>query len=152
MPKSRKPRKRYRPQNAEGPILPVVFRFSAKAELDLQTIPHVELDAMMRGEGTEYSLGAINFRINCGYVLSGETFEDPVLREKMEEGLGAIRAVIDRWRESGKIGCTGEQFRAIGAALTLCDEMQLVCTRRELLEACRIVDRVVEWKLSNGYR
>lgn len=133
-------------------MLPVVFRFSAKAELDLQTIPHVELDAIMRGAGTEYSLGAVNFRINCGYVLAGETFEDPQLRVEMEKGLAAIRAVIDRWRDSGKIGCTGEQFRAIGEALVLCDDMQVMCTRRELLNACEIVDRVVEWKLSNGYK
>ena len=152
MPKSKKPRKAYRRRNVEGPVLPVVFRFSAKAELDLQTIPHVELDAMMRGEGTEYSLGAVNFRINCGYVLAGEAFEDEQLRVDMEAGLAAIRAVIDRWRENGRIGCTGEQYRAIGQALNICDEMQKVSTRRELLHACNVVDRVVEWKLKNGIR
>lgn len=131
-------------------MLPVVFRFSAQAELDLQTIPHVELDAMMRGEGTEYSLGAVNFRINCGYVLAGETFENESLRADMEAGIAASRAVIARWRESGKIGCTGEQFRAIGQALVACDAMQKASTRRELLHACEIVDRVTEWKLYHG--
>ena len=150
MPKSKKPRKAYRPRNTEGPVLPVVFRFSAKAETDLQAIPHVELDAMMKGKGTEYSLGAINFRINCGYVLSGETFENEEVRTDMEAGLAASRAVIARWRETGKIGCTGEQFRAIGQALAWCDEMQKASTRRELLHACEIVDRVTEWKLYHG--
>lgn len=150
MPKSKKPRKAYRPRNAEGPVLPVVFRFSAEAETNLQTIPHVELNAMMRGDGTEYSLGAVNFRINCGYVLAGESFENESVRVDMEAGLAAIRAVVKRWRETGRIGCTGEQFRAIGQALVWCDEMQKVSTRRELLHACEIVDRVVEWKLRNG--
>lgn len=150
MPKSKKPRKAYRPRNTEGPVLPVTFRFSAKAEMDLQTIPHVELDAMMRGEGTEYSLGAVNFRINCGYVLVGESFESEAVRADMEAGIVAMRAVVKRWREIGKIGCTGEQFRAIGQALVWCDEMQKVSTRRELLHACGIVDRVTEWKLYHG--
>ncbi len=152
MPQSKKPRKKYRPRHTEGPQLPVNIRFSAQAELDLQTIPHVELNAMMRGEGNWYSLSAINFRINCGYVLAGETFENPETRADMEAGLGAIRAVIDRWYETNKVGCTGEQFRAIGQALVWCDAMQKAATRRELLHACEVVERVTEWKLRNDKR
>lgn len=150
MGQTKKPRKRYRPKSPEGPQLPVTIRFSSKAETDLQVIPHVELDAIMRGKGTEYSLGAVNFRINCGYVLAGETFADEQLRAAMEAGLNATRAMLERWRTTGRIGCTGEQFRAIGAALELCDAMQLRATRRELRDASNIVERVVEWKLHRG--
>jgi hypothetical protein len=147
MAKNKRPRKRYKPRHPDGLQLPVTIRFSPKAEMDLQMIPHQELEAVMRGEGTEYSLGAINFRINSGYVLAGETFADPQLRSSMETALGGVHAMIARWKKTGKVGCTGEEFRAIGAGLTLCDEMQLVSTRRELLHATNVVDRVTEWKL-----
>lgn len=144
---NKKPRKKYRPKYVEGPQLPVTFRYSAKSEFDLQMIPHTELDNMLAGTANEFSLGAINFRINWGYVMSGETFDNPEVREAMEKALQACRSIIARYHRIGKVGCTGEEFRHLGDGLRFTDEMQKASTRREQLEAVRIVDAVVDWRL-----
>jgi hypothetical protein len=147
MPQSKKPRKKYRTRHPEGPQLPINIRFSAKAEFDLQFIPHTELDNMLAGTANEFSLGAINFRINWGYVMAGETFDNPEVREALEKALGACRSIIARYHRLGKVGCTGEEYRLVGDALRYTDEMQKASTRREQLAAVQIVDAVVDWRL-----
>ena len=148
MARNKKPRKKYKPRNSTGELeLPVNIRYGPRAELDLQMVPHAELDRMREGTATEYSLGALNFRINCGYVMAGEVFDNPEVRATMEKALVAIRAVIERWRRVGRVGCTMPEFDAIGDGLNVCDAMQKASTRREQVYAMEIVDRVVEWKL-----
>jgi len=144
---NKRPRKKYRPKHVGGNQLPVTIRYSAKSEFDLQFIPHTELDNIMAGTGNEFSLGAINFRINWGYVMSGETFDNPEVRESMERATDAMRSVLNRYERLQKVGCTGEEYRLIGEGLKLTDQMQAASTRREQLEAVRIVDAIVEWKL-----
>lgn len=130
MPKSSKPKKAYRPKYPKGQ-LPIVFRHSAESDRMLQHIPHDELEKMRSGEADEYTINTVVYRLNWGYVMSGEVFDNPEARAVMETGLAAIRSIKERAQRLGKYGATGEEFYSIGEALNLTDEMQKSATRRE---------------------
>lgn len=53
--------------------------------------------------------------------------------------LSAICEVGKRYKRTGKLGCTGDEFRAIGDGLNLADDPQEATTRREQREAYRWV-------------
>lgn len=144
MPATKKPRKKYRP--GVRVALPMVFRHSGESDTMLKMIPHTELDKLRDGTADEYTPNTLAFRLNFGYVLSNEVFDNPEARAVMERGLAAIRAVKERHARLGRWGCSGEEFRALGEALNITDEMQSVSTRREQAEAQRILLAVNEDK------
>lgn len=131
--KHRKSRRAHRPREN---CLPVMFRFSRNAEIDLQLIPHVELDKILDGTATEAAWHTLAFRINVGQVVATLYFADnQALLDAMDAAVLAVVAVGKRYRERGRLGVTGDEFRAIGDGLNLTDEMQRNCTRRQLLVA-----------------
>lgn len=138
MPKSKKPKKAYKPKYPEGQI-PIVFRHGAEADRMLQHIPHEDLERLRRGEADEYAVNTLIFRLNWGYVMSGEVFDNPEVRAAMETGLKAIRSVKERADRLGRYGATGEEFFAIGEALNWTDGMQKASTRREQEQAMKSV-------------
>lgn len=97
----------------------------------LQHVPHDELEKLRTGQADEYTVNTIVYRLNWGYVMSGEVFDNPEVRADMEAGLAAIRSVKERASRIGKYGTTAEEFRIIGDAMNWTDEMQKAATRRE---------------------
>ena len=57
-----------------------------------------------------------------------------------------MRSVKARFERLGKYGTTGEEFAALGDALNVTNDMQLRATRREQLEAIRILTVINEHK------
>ena len=145
MPKSAKPRKKYRQRYAEG-TLPITIRHSSSAETGLQLVPHTELDKLRDGTADQYTVNTLAFRLNFGYVMAGEVFDTPEARAITERGLAAIRSVKARFERLGKYGTTGEEFIALGDALNVTNEMQLKATRREQRDAVRLVNIINEHK------
>lgn len=151
MPRSAKPRKKYRPKYTESQLrAPVTLRYTKDSEMWLQMIPHQHLEKMRTGEADEESLAAITFRVNWGYVMAGEIFDNAEVREQLERALDAVHSLVKRYDRIQRVGCTGEEFRQIGEALNLCDEMQKAATRREQLHCAEIVERVTRYKLEQG--
>lgn len=131
-----KHRKARRPRPARTCGLPVMFRFSQNAEVDLQLVPHVELSKILDGTATEEAWHTLAFRINVGQAVACLYFTDnEPLREAMDAAVVAVAEVGKRYRLRGRLGVTGDEFRAIGHGLNLTDEMQRACTRRQLLAA-----------------
>jgi len=64
----------------------------------------------------------------------------------MEQALSAIRSVKERHQRTGKWGASGAEFFEMGRGLNHTDEMQKAATRREQLEALRIVNKINEMK------
>ncbi|WP_254601910.1 hypothetical protein [Cupriavidus taiwanensis] len=129
-------RKSRRPRPARTCGLPVMFRFSRNAEVDLQLIPHVELSKILDGTATESAWHTLAFRINVGQAVASLFFkEHQELRDAMDTAVEAVAHVGKRFQQRGRLGVTGDEFRAIGDALNLTDEMQRACTRRQLLAA-----------------
>lgn len=131
--KHRKNRRSHRPRES---CLPVMYRFSGNAEVDLQLIPHVELSKILDGTASEASWHTLAFRINVGQVVATLFFADNQdLRDAMDAAVVAVADVGKRFRLRGRLGVTGDEFRAIGQGLNLTDDMQRTCTRRQLLVA-----------------
>ena len=138
MPKSKKPKKAYRPKYQSGQ-LPMTIRHTDQSDLLLQMIPHDELEKLRNGQADEYTINTLAFRLNWGYIMSGEVFDNPEVRVAMEAGLAAIRSVKGRFSRLGKYGSTAEEFGALGEALNWTDSMQKASTRREQHQALRSV-------------
>ena len=136
---AKKRRKPGRPAR-ETRALPVMFRRSGAADTTLKLTPHAMLAKVMAGEGDEECWNTLVFRLNCGNAIANQSFaHQPEVQDEMERGIVAICEVGKRYKRTGKLGCTGDEFRAIGAALNLADDLQANTTRREQRDAYRWV-------------
>ena len=118
-------------------MLPIIFRQSKSADRTLKTMPHLALSAMRSGKGTFDDWETLATRINIGVVLAARHFKDA--SEAMQGAVEAIQSAHKRFTEAKRWGLSGDEFRAIGEALNLADEMQEQCTRRELRDAMLFV-------------
>lgn len=140
-------RSKYRPKPA---VLPKMFRHSKEADINLQLVPHQELEKFKTGEADEYTWNTVCFRLNWGYVMSGDHFDSVEARELMEQSLKAIRSVKTRHEKTGRWGTTGEEFNIIGQALNLTDEMQMNTTRKQQDESLQTLLRLNELKIKGA--
>jgi hypothetical protein len=132
-------------------VLPKIFRHNKQAEVDLQFIPHMELQKFKTGDADEYTWNTVCFRLNWGYVMSGDHFDSVEARELMEQSLAAIKSVKARHDRTSKWGTTGEEFNVIGQALNLTDEMQLNTTRRQQEDSLNTLLRLNELKIGGKF-
>ena len=140
-------RSKYRPKPA---VLPKMFRHSKEADINLQLVPHQELEKFKTGEADECTWNTVCFRLNWGYVMSGDHFDSVEARELMEQSLKAIRSVKTRHEKTGRWGTTGEEFNIIGQALNLTDEMQMNTTRKQQDQSLQTLLRLNELKIKGA--
>jgi hypothetical protein len=126
------------------PALPKIFRHNKESDIALQLVPHQELEKFKTGEADPVTWNTVCFRLNWGYVMSGDHFDSVEARELMEQSLKAIRSVKDRHDRTSKWGTTGEEFNIIGQALNLTDEMQMNTTRRQQEDSLNTLLRLNE--------
>lgn len=138
MPVSKKPRRRYVPRSYR---LPSLIRYSAETETNLQLIPHIALDVFRAGRATEGDWHTLAARISWCSVMASKHHPQDII-DIAQAGVHAMRDVFARNERTGRWGFSGEEMRAVGAALNLMDEMQAAHTRKELLEALEITLRV----------
>ncbi|TMS58500.1 hypothetical protein MW7_007165 [Imbroritus primus] len=129
--------KRGRPARETG-AMPSLFRFSRNAELSLQLIPHSELEKLRDGTANEESWHTLAFRINVGAMLAAMYFAQDA-QDAMTAAVAAVASVGKRYTATGRLGMSGDEFRAIGAGLNLTDEMQTTTTKRQQYLATRAV-------------
>lgn len=139
---NRKPRKKYVPKYANR--TPINFKVSAGDDLDLKLIPHSELEKLRTGEADAYTINTLAFRINFGYVMAGEVYDGHDARVVTLAGLDALRCVKARFDRTGKYGASGEEFKRLGDALNITDDMQDGSTRREQLASMKAVFAINE--------
>ena len=135
-------RSKYRPKPV--PALPKIFRHNKESDIALQLVPHQELEKFKTGEADPVTWNTVCFRLNWGYVMSGDHFDSVEALELMEQSLKAIRSVKDRHDRTGKWGTTGEEFNIIGQALNLTDDMQMNTTRRQQEDSLNTLLRLNE--------
>ncbi len=145
MPNTKRPKKKYKPKSIGS--LPKIFRHSKESDIALQLVPHQELEKFKSGEADEYTWNTVCFRLNWGYVMSGDHFDSDEARELMQASLAAIKSVKDRNERTGRWGTTGEEFNIIGQALNLTDEMQMNTTRKQQDESLNTLFRLNELKI-----
>ena len=142
-------RSKYRPKPV--PALPKIFRHSKESDTALQLVPHQELEKFKSGDADEYTWNTVCFRLNWGYVMSGDHFDSVEARELMEQALAAIRSVKTRHERTSKWGTTGEEFNIIGHALNLTDDMQMNTTRRQQEDSLNTLLRLNELKIRGAF-
>ena len=124
MAKAKPPRKGY------GHIeLPITMRHDSGSELDLMLVPQISADHMRDGIATEPDWHTLVMRLNWGRVLNSENFENG------GEVIAQAQGVMVMVRES--LSLNHEQYETVTSALTLCNQMQKSCTRRELRNSLR---------------
>ena len=134
----KKPRnKRYRP--TPQPSLPIMFAVPHSDMISLALMPHACLVAIVDGSADESSIYTLANVCNMAALLAQ--------RKRMASlpvaiaGQESIIRVIHRFDTTGKIGFSGSDYQAIKAAVTLNDELQQLCTRRELRDVILILQR-----------
>ncbi len=134
MANNKKTRKQYR---AKYPAIPITIGLSSEQQTNLRLPPHMILDAFINGAGTEEGAHTLIAAVNLGAVLSRDYHFK--VQDAINPGLVAVQSVKDRGERNGKWGVTGDEYKAIAAALTLSDDMQDITTRKGLREAVRSV-------------
>ena len=118
------------PRRGTGHIeLPVTLRHGSDEELDLMLIPQLSADHMRDGIATAPDWHTVVMRLNWGRVLNSENFENG------GEVIAQAQAVLVLVKDS--LSLNPEQYDTVTSALTLCNQMQKSCTRRELRESLR---------------
>lgn len=126
--------------------LPKVYRFNREAEINLQLIPHQELESLRTGNGSEQSFHTLAARLNVGLVCFQRYWKDDLENIKsMDDALNALVAVRNRFERTGKWGVSGDELKNIGTGLNLTDEAQLNLTRRDFGAAMEYVLKVASY-------
>lgn len=124
MAKAKPPRKGY--GHTE---LPITMRHGSNEELDLMLVPQLSADHMRDNIADETDWHTIIMRLNWGRVLNSENFENG------SEVIAQAQAVMVLVKDS--LNLNPEQYDTVTGALTLCNQMQKSCTRRELRNSLR---------------
>lgn len=126
------------PRRGTGHIeLPITMRHGSNEELDLMLVPQLSADHMRDNIADESDWHTIIMRLNWGRVLNRENFENG------EEIIAQAQAVMVQVK--GNWSLTMPQYNTVTSALTLCNQMQKACTRRELRDSLEAMIGVNEY-------
>lgn len=139
MPTSSKPRKKYWPRAPVSADRIKAFRFNADADYWLKSHPHQALESMRSGTATADDYNTVSLRIRWGDRMIEDHIIEAEPREIMRQGIAALVSVGERFDRIGRFGLNGEEFRLLGDALNLADELQSTLTRREMKQSLRAV-------------
>ncbi|MBX4378164.1 hypothetical protein K4H02_24210, partial [Mycobacterium tuberculosis] len=85
--------------------------------------------------GTEHGAHTLAAAVNLAAVLSRDLTDHE--KRSAAEGREAVRGVFKRGNAAGKWGCSGDEYRAIGAALALGAELADSTNRRTVAAAIK---------------
>ena len=116
------------PRKGTGHIeLPITMRHGSNEELDLMLVPQLSAGHMRDNMADESDWHTVVMRLNWGRVLNRENFENG------GEIIANAQAVMVQVKDSNTLTMT--QYDTVTSALTLCNQMQKACTRRELRDS-----------------
>jgi len=126
------------PRRGAGHIqMPVNMRFSAEEETWMMLIPTQGANQFLDGTADRDVWHSVMGRINFAIILGDNHFGSP--GDEGSEALQAARLVMRAVKEhgdaTGSWSMTNEQHGVVMTALTLANQMQKMCTRRELRDA-----------------
>lgn len=126
------------PRPGAGHIqLPINMRFSAVDETKLMLEPVKCAERLRDGTADEGDWHAVILRLNWGRLLNKSVFNEG--ESLLAEAQDAMRAIKARGMASNMWTASTPEFNTISTALTLCNQMQTMCTRRELRDALQAV-------------
>ena len=130
--------KKAKPVKGAGHIqLPINMRFSAEDETKLMLEPIKCAERLRDGTAEEGDWHAVILRLNWGRLLNKAIFNEG--EGQLAEAQDAMRAIKARGIQYSSWSASTPEFNSISAALALCNQMQTMCTRRELRDALQAV-------------
>lgn len=130
--------KKAKPVKGAGHIqMPITMRFSAEDETKLMLEPVKGAERLRDGTADESDWHAVILRLNWGRLLNKANFTDG--ESLLAEAQDAMRAIKARGLQYGTWSASTPEFNTISTALTICNQMQTMCTRRELRDALQAV-------------
>lgn len=131
-------KKARKPVRGAGHIqLPINMRFSAEDETKLMLEPVKCAERLRDGTAEEGDWHAVILRLNWGRLLNKSIFNEG--EGLLAEAQDAMRSIKARGLQYGSWSASTPEFNSISEALTLCNQMQTMCTRRELRDALQAV-------------
>ena len=149
MAQSKKPRKAYRPRSEALPI-PPSFATASKAQTLLDLRCREAVDAVIGGQGTWEDLMGCESELIvavrlCGMAIACDT-EHQVdiaqlgpLQTELQRIALHVASIKRRERESGRVGCTGEERQALLSLADVVDQLRQAMPRRLWLKAMKSV-------------
>lgn len=126
------------PRPGAGHIqLPINMRFSAVDETKLMLEPIKCAERLRDGTAEEGDWHAVILRLNWARILNKDNFEQG--EEVIAKAQDAMRAIKARGLQYGSWSASTPEFNAVHDALVICNQMQTMCTRRELRDALQAV-------------
>ncbi len=141
MPRSKKPRKKYRP--TLGAVLdPLAYmaRLPKNGVIETQTMVHLAMQQITKGVGTIADWRLVAATINVASILDEQVF-DRVASAEMGEATASHQMCGARHLIGKSLGYTGQEMQAVNTALELHDEQLKLVTRMELERATNEVKR-----------
>ncbi|AXF52883.1 MAG: hypothetical protein [Bacteriophage sp.] len=130
--------KKAKPVKGAGHIqMPITMRFSAEDETKLMLEPIKCAERLRDGTAEEGDWHAVILRLNWGRLLNKANFNEG--ESLLAEAQGAMRVIKARGLQYGSWSASTPEFNTINTALTICNQMQKKCTRRELRDALQAV-------------
>ena len=117
--------------------LPINIRFSAQDETRLMQTPIESAERLLAGTADESDWHTVMERLNWARVLNKSNFDQG--EQMVEEGQNAMRAIKARGLQYESWTASTPEFNTISGALVLCNQMQTMCTRRELRDSLQAV-------------
>ena len=131
-------KKAKKPRSGVGHIqLPINIRFSAQDETRLMQTPIESAERLLAGTADESDWHTVMERLNWARVLNKANFDQG--EQMVEEGQNAMRAIKARGLQYESWTASTPEFNTISVALVLCNQMQTMCTRRELRDSLQAV-------------
>ncbi len=123
MPKSSKPRKKYRPALGSRThlLIPRVVNTRSNPRTLSHLIPHEALRALVDGVGAEPEVSVVAFRVNVGYVLVTRHMESPEAETLLESAMDVLRNL--QVGRQARVVISESQASTLGIALTLVDDI-----------------------------
>lgn len=127
-----------KPRQGAGHIqLPINIRFSAQDETRLMQTPIESAERLLAGTADESDWHTTIMRLNWARLLNKANFDEG--ESLIEAAQDAMRAIKARGEKYGTWSASTPEHKVINEALVLCNQMQKMCTRRELRDALQAV-------------
>ena len=132
--KAKSRNKAYKPK----PICPTPITWRAKAgTAHVGLVAWAALNRIVEGTGSEEELGTLAARVSHMRAVAVRGVEAVDCEEPiayLDSAAIAISKSLDRFRELGKVGFSGQELAALRYGLEMADLLQNAATRRELAE------------------
>lgn len=126
------------PKRGRGHIeLPINMRFSEKDERQLQLEPMLCAEKMRDGTADEGDWHTVCLRLNWARILNKDNFNEG--EKVISDAQDAMRTIKGWGEQYNHWVCDPKEFKRIARALALSNDMQKMCTRRELRDALETV-------------